>query len=292
MGELIDYIKPEELTKRLGGRWYGSYGAAPCPLCQPDQRKDRNALTVNLNGGRLLLHCKKSECNFKDILIAAGITTGKFEIDKLAMLNAERQRIVQTATSKSRARKTWSLGQSIQGTKGDAYLRGRGITCELPDVLRWLPDIYHGPSRRYCAAMLANVTTGGLHRAFFTKHGKRLGENSKMMLGPCAGGAVRLSDSGGPLVVCEGIETGLSLLSGFLDGPHKVWAALSTSGISGLQLQTEPGPLIIASDGDEAGRQAADKLGTRAVSQGWDVYLMMAPEGMDWNDVLQGGLTE
>ncbi len=32
-----------------------------------------------------------------------------------------------------------------------------------------------------------------------------------MMLGRCAGGAVRLSDGLGPLLIAEGIETGLTL---------------------------------------------------------------------------------
>ena len=39
------------------------------------------------------------------------------------------------------------------------------------------------------------------------------------MLGPCEGGAVRPSETIGPLVVCEGKETRTSLLSGLLDGP-------------------------------------------------------------------------
>ena len=59
--------------------------------------------------------------------------------------------------------------------------------------------------------MVADVQpTGGIHRTYFEKSGARIEKNAKMMLGPCAGGAVRLSDAThGPLVVCEGIETGL-----------------------------------------------------------------------------------
>ncbi len=33
------------LTQALGGRWHGHYGAAPCPVCQPERRKGQNALT-------------------------------------------------------------------------------------------------------------------------------------------------------------------------------------------------------------------------------------------------------
>ena len=280
-------IDPAKLADDLGGKWHRSYGVAPCPVCQSDRRKDQNALTINLKEGRLLLHCKKSHCDFKDILTAAGITPGHIEIDRLAMENAERERADQAAKLKARARSLWDYAGSIQGTHGETYLRGRGITCDLQDTLRWTPDIYHGHSGRYCGAMIADVQpTGGIHRTFFTKQGKRLDDNAKMMLGPCSGGAVRLSDAVGPLVVCEGIETGLSLLSGLLEGPNWVWAALSTSGIRGLTLPRTPRSLIIAPDGDEPGREAAASLAQTAAARGWNVSLMVPPDKQDWNDVL------
>ena len=284
----MNTLDPAQLTHNLGGKWYRSYGVAPCPICQPQRRKDQDALGITMKGGALLMNCKKSNCAFTDILIAAGITPGTVEIDRLALQAAEQARQEQAAKLKARARLIWDQGQPIQGTKGEAYLRGRGITCPLPDTLRWLPDTYHTPSGTYCSAMVADVTTGGAHRTFFTKKGERLAKSAKMMLGPCAGGAVRLSESTGPLLVCEGIETGLSLLSGLLSGPHTVWAALSTSGIKGLTLPRRAGDLVIAPDGDDAGREAANALAHRAHALGWRVSLMPAPEGHDWNDVLTG----
>lgn len=285
-----DPIAPAQLTTDLSGKWHGSYGVAPCPVCQPQKRKDQNALTINAKGPLLLLDCKKSGCDFKDILIAAGLTPGTVKIDQMALANAERQRAEHAAKLKARARSLWDYGKPIDGTKGEAYLRGRGITCALPEALRWLRDTYHAPSGNYCAAMIADVSpTGGVHRTFFTMTGQRLNKSAKMMLGPCAGGAVRLSESAGPLVVCEGMETGLSLLSGLLTGPHTVWAALSTSGMKGLMLPRQVGDLIIATDGDDAGVKAGEKLGSRATTCGWNVSLMPAPDGQDWNDVLQGG---
>ena len=87
-------------------------------------------------------------------------------------------------------------------------------------------------------------------------------------------------------MVAEGIETALSLASGLLDAPATVWAALSTCGMRGLRLPPAPGRLTIASDGDDAGRAAAQALATRAHGLGWQVELLPAPEGCDWNDVL------
>ena len=97
---------------------------------------------------------------------------------------------------------------------------------------------------------------------------------------------MRLSEAHEQLVVCEGIETALSLSSGLLRVPAAIWAALSTSGIRNLSLPPQAGQLTIASDGDKAGREAANILASRASSLGWQVTLLPAPEGLDWNDVL------
>ena len=66
---------------------------------------------------------------------------------------------------------------------------------------------------------------------------------------------------------------------------------VSTSGIRGLILPPIPGELIIAADGDEPGREAADRLARDATALGWDVSMMPAPKGMDFNDVLQSGVS-
>ena len=107
------------------------------------------------------------------------------------------------------------------------------------------------------------------------------------MLGAATGGAVRLADAASALVVAEGIETALSLLCGPLCGPVMVYAALSTSGMSGLHLPLCPSHLIIATDGDTPGKLAGSKLASRALALGWEVTMFAAPDGQDWNDVLQ-----
>ncbi|WP_108813254.1 toprim domain-containing protein [Loktanella sp. Alg231-35] len=280
-------IDPAQLTRDLGGKWHRSYGVAPCPVCQSERRKDQNALTVNAKDDRLLLHCKKNGCDFCDVLVAAGVMPGTVEVDHKAMEAARQERLAHEAKALARARSIWDFGDAIGGSHGEGYLRTRGITCALPDTLRWVADTYHAPSGQYCGAMVADISSGGIHRTFFSKMGERLEQSAKMMLGPCKTGAVQLSDTAGPLVVCEGIETGLSLLSGLLDGPHRVWATLSTSGMKGLSLPANLGQLIVATDGDEAGASAGNALATRAHALGWDVSMLPAPDRQDWNDVLR-----
>ena len=275
------------LTQALSGNWRGSCGSAPCPICQPDRRRDQRALSIREEAGRLLTFCHKSGCDFRAVTEAAGLPATAGEFDLQAAREADTRRAGYEAKQRSKARKLWEAGRPISGTKGEAYLRGRGITCALPPSLRWVADAYHGPSARWHSCMVADLSTGGVHRTFFDKSGARLAQNAKMMQGPCAGGAVALSEAEGPLVVCEGIETGLSLLSGLLGEPAEVWAGLSTSGLRALSLPPQPRRLVIAADGDAPGIEAANALGDRAYCLGWDVYVLPAPDGQDWNDVLQ-----
>lgn len=110
----------------------------------------------------------------------------------------------------------------------------------------------------------------------------------KAMLGAVAGGAVRLTQGPGALLIGEGIESTLSALILHGDPTAKAWAALSTSGMRGLRLPPSPGRLTIATDGDDAGRAAVQDLAERAHATGWAVSLLPAPEGKDWCDVLAG----
>lgn len=276
-----------DLTNALSGSWRGNHGSASCPVCQPERRRDQRALSVREEGGRLLTFCHKSGCDFRAVTEAAGLPVSAGAIDLQAAREADTRRAAYEAEQRAKARNLWQAGRPITGTKGEAYLRGRGITCPLPPSLRWVADAYHGPSARWQSAMVADVSTGGVHRTFFEKSGSRLERNAKMMQGPCSGGGVALSEAQGPLVVCEGIETGLSLLSGLLGEPSEVWAALSTSGIRALVLPPIPRRLILAADGDTPGIEAAKALGDRAYCLGWDVFLWPAQDGQDWNDALQ-----
>lgn len=283
-----------ELTLALGGRWHGLYGAAPCPVCQPERRKGQNALTLaDGNGARLLAHCKRSGCAFADIAAAAGLRAGDYaRPDPATLARREAERRAEAQRKAEQAKRLWKESQPIAGTPAEAYLRGRGITCELPRTLRFHPEAWHGPTARCWPAMVAAVQGAGaaaVHRTYLRPDGagKADIDPSKAMLGATAGGAVRLSEGPSRLAVAEGIENALSLLCGLLDGPATVWAALSTSGLRGLHLPPEPGRLTIAADGDTAGREAAHALAERAHGLGWQVGILDPGTGADWNDILQ-----
>lgn len=283
----------EAITLALGGKWRGRYGSARCPA-----HKDRRPSLSLANGadGRLLAFCH-ARCGFDAILDALrglGLIDGSAanppSREDLDRLRAEEAAFA--AKQSARARALWGETVPIAGTVGEIYLRNRGITCPLPDTLRFQAQGWHATAcrRPMMVALVEGVADFAAHRTYLAADGSGKAdiEPNKAMLGAVTGGAVRLSDGPAPLVVVEGIETGLSLLSGLLGGgPAQVWAALSAHGMARLTLPAEVGDLIIASDGDKPGREAAQALGERAHRRGWRVSMLPAPDGRDWNDELR-----
>lgn len=282
----------ERITRALGGKWYSRFGSARCPA-----HGDKHPSLSLSNGadGRLLLRCHAG-CDFAAILDALrglGLVASDGRRPETDFAQMARQRAADTAQSEKReaqALACWREASPIVGTIAEAYLRGRGITCALPDSLRFHPACWHPSGKRFPAlvAMVEGCERFAVHRTYLRSdgRGKAEAEPARAMLGAVAGGAVRLAEAEGSLVVAEGIETALSLASGLLGRPATIWAALSTSGMVGLVLPPTPGRLTVATDGDEAGRAAGHALATRAAALGWRVSLLPAPEGRDWNDVL------
>ena len=281
------------LTLALRGKWHGRYGLAPCPA-HGDRRP---SLTLgDAPDGRLLLNCKTG-CTFLDVLTALrdrGLVDRHArpqppEPSEIALRRAEDE--ANAVNRERQAMAVWREALPVHGTLAETYLRGRGITCPLTDSLRFHPECWHASAKRLPAlvARVDGLPRLAVHRTYLRADGSGKAEVDppKAMLGAALGGAVRVADGPGPLVVAEGIETALSLPSGLLRGPATVWAALSAPGVAGLRLPGGiPHKLTIAPDGDTAGREAAHKLAARASALGWAVSLLPAPDGRDWNDIL------
>lgn len=283
----------EQITHALRGKWYRRYGSAPCPVCQAEGRKGQDALTLaDGDGGRLLLHCKKSGCDFAEILAAVGVSRTDYSApDPFEVAQRGGRNRAEAEKRAKQAHRLWQDAQPIKGTLAETYIRARGITRDLPATLRYQAECWHGPTAKRYPALIALVEGGdgfAVHRTYLASdgNGKANVDPAKLMLGSVSGGAVRLTEAQGPLVVAEGIETALSLSCGLLRAPATIWAALSTSGMRGLHLPADPHRLTIAPDGDAPGRAAANALAERAAALGWQVSLLPAPDGRDWNDIL------
>jgi hypothetical protein len=196
--------------------------------------------------------------------------------------------------SRDYCRQLWRQA-SQSGPVLDAYLRSRGLAVTVPPSIRLHPALLHKPSGQRLPAMLAAVqgpdgAIPGLHRTYLRADGsgKADVEPAKMMLGSCAGGAVRLSAAGEALQVAEGIETALALLQAT---GQPTWAALSTAGLTALALPSCVRSVVICADHDAngAGQRAAEQAAQRWIAEGRTVRIALPPQpGRDFADVLAG----
>lgn len=286
------------VTEALGGRWHGSYGMAPCPA--HEDRSPSLSLTDGA-GGRLLAYCHAG-CEWRDVA-AALRAHGLLGDAKPSAPPPARDDQSARAGDRAGARRArqaeacWAETLPIHGTPAERYLRDRAIDVPLPPVLRFHPACWHAPTATRRPALVARVDGGegfAVQRIYLDPDGGRLADGGKMMLGRVRGGGVRLArgaEARMPLIIAEGIETTLSLACGVLPGhprPERLVAALSAAGLAGLALPRRSGRLVIAPDADDGGTglAAARKLRDRARTEGWEVEMRPAPDGMDWNDVL------
>jgi hypothetical protein len=127
----------------------------------------------------------------------------------------------------------------------------------------------------------------GLHRTYLRPDGRGKADvqPAKMMLGACRSGAVRLSPVGTRLALCEGIETGLSVLQVRPD--LAIWCALSAGNLDQLTLPPAVEEVVLVADGDPVGLAAAYRAAQRYGASGRRIRLVELPRGMDANDMLQ-----
>ena len=189
----------------------------------------------------------------------------------------------------------------IPGTPAAAYLAGRGLgVVDAPDLLAH-PDLTHWETKCGFPAMIGVVRnlageTVAIHRTYLQVDAEDPGRVTKapvakprMMLGKVSGGAVRLAamSPGAALGLCEGIETGLAVMTACAGLP--VWATLSTAGLEQVQLPPEAHRIVILADYDAsgAGTRAAETAARRLRGEGRQVAIALPPgEGCDFNDVL------
>lgn len=279
--------KAFDLVKNLNGKWYHNYGVAFCPA--HDNTKTPSLSISESPDGKLLLTCFAG-CTFEAVTRACR-SRGLMESQRLSRNSFIAENIKNTNTSWI-AKKVWTQSKDIQDTIAARYLSKRGITAQLPNSLRFTENCKH-TSGVWAPAMIARVDDASefsIHRTYLDDNAfKSSLEPAKAMLGKTKGGHVKLTEfPTQKLLVCEGIETGLSLASGLMADTPTIWACLSTVGIQNVKLPMEPSELIIATDGDKAGLLAGNLLAARAHASGWSVSLLNAPAGQDFNDVLTG----
>jgi DNA primase len=186
----------------------------------------------------------------------------------------------------------WRDAVEAAGTPAESYLRSRGLICPLPPSIRFA-GLPYGKSGPVHPALVALVTGSenrptGIQRTFLNPAGtgKAAVPKPKLSLGRVAGGAIRLAPATDCVVVCEGLEDGLSLQQSL---SFPTWATAGTGGLLALDLPQSVRDVVIAADSDEAGEKAAMAAAERFAGQGRKVRVIRPLAGFkDFNDELRG----
>lgn len=160
------------------------------------------------------------------------------------------------------ARSIWRNSAPVAGTLAEDYLRGRGITMPLPESLRYAALRYGAGGREYPCLISAIVGPDkllrGIQRTYLADDGKGKAslDKPKLSLGRISGGAIRLAPAAGELIVCEGLEDGLSVQQSI---GKAVWVSAGTAMLPAMQFPPLVHSVTIAGDNDNAGRAAVEK---------------------------------
>lgn len=277
-------MSAESVAIALRGKRVGNCWMARCP-CHADSTP---SLAIEDKAGKVVIFCHAG-CSQSDVVRALR-TRGIWP--PAAPERREAHQSLRADGNDDRSAKAlahWKSALPGDGRLVETYLKSRGIFLPVPDALRFRLRMYY-PGFAWLPAMVAlivNAQTGApqaIHRTFLAQdgRGKARVPSPKKMLGPCAGGVVKLAAVAPTLIVGEGIETTLAAMQRFrLPG----WATLSAPGLAKFRVPESVEKLVIAADGDAAGRRAAASCARRAQGAGVRVWIAAAPDGQDWNDV-------
>jgi putative DNA primase/helicase len=210
----------ESVAKGLGGRKAGGGWMARCPA---HDDRDPSLSIRDGDDGKVLLRCHAG-CDQRRVIAAlrAGGLWGENGLRRHRLMRVGQRRANDRPdrddTKRSEvALAIWQSATPAVGTPVETYLVSRGLYLPPPSHLRFHAGLKHR-SGGIWPVMVALVMRGAdnaplaIHRTFLAHGGagKAPLDPQRMMLGPCHGGAVRLSVPGEVVMVGEGIESCLA----------------------------------------------------------------------------------
>ena len=202
------------------------------------------------------------------------------------------------------ARRLWRRCRAIDGTHAERYLLARGLARCRFAALRFHPELRYreGSSVIRLPALVAAVTANagehpgpgerpghaaitGVQRTWLDPRSPARADVAapRKALGRVYGHAVRFGRPADVLLVGEGIETVLSVVTAVPE--IAAAAALSAGSLGAFAPPPGVARLVIARDNDPEGERAAERLARRCARAGV-AALVIVPEGGDFNDDL------
>ena len=172
----------------------------------------------------------------------------------------------------------------LEGTSGEKYLLGRGISVAVADAagVQFCPDWMKSEKWRGCAAVIFSIR----NRAgdIVAAQGREIGGAGKFSLGPKSQGIFATAGAfdAKRFIIAEAPIDALSLaVAGF-----PAVALCGTSGPDWLPKFCYRRRVLLAFDADDAGDDAAAALTSKLESFGATCERLRPENGKDWNEIL------
>ena len=218
---------PSQLSPLKGVRREGAGWSAFCPAHQ-DRRK--RSLSMRVVDNAILLYCFVG-CSIQAICAALGLKVADLFTHSAAN---NRNRDWSEDERREFARSIWLKSRRADETIAHQYLKSRRITIPPPHSLRFLSLLNHREYGFSFPALAAGLQDhdgkfSGVSVTYLAADGSGKGpvDLVRKTYGILRGASVRLAPAGERLIICEGIETGLSLAQSCPELP--VWCALGAS---------------------------------------------------------------
>lgn len=270
------------LVKKLGGEWHGSYGLAPCPVCQPEKRRNQHGLSISWKGGRLLLKCHKSDCSFKDIIAVIDkrdLPPSKPVPRTKADAEREEKRAEKAALdAEALVAKSERTTHEYLKVKGFEKLALPTISIGAVDRIIPVPKLFY--HLKTSDRVLIFPLTDRMGR--ITSVQMISGDGAKVFLagGRIGGSAWMPCETGRrPMILCEGVATGLSILrsSKRLGSIVSIAACMSAGGVLRMAKSGFGDGIVADNDASRTGW---------TVTRASNLLYVMPPElGTDFNDL-------
>ncbi len=289
-------MSAREIIAALKGRWHGTYGMARC-LVHADRTPSLKI--ADTEDGGVTVHCFAG-CDWRDVKGALrhdGLLPGwkpgsASQPDPEVKARREDARETEEQDRIEAARALWRQACPLtQGDPAGRYLMSPGLHGPWPPSLRFLPAARH-PSRTTVPALIATAcrwparSPRAVQLTALSPQGQKADLNPlRWTRGVLTGAAVRLApwDKDKTVVVVEGIEDGLAVLRAMPEAAP--WAVLGVLNAKQIVLPSAA-EVVLALDGDEAGRRAAKEAADALTARGRKVRIAALPGGADPADLL------
>lgn len=209
----------------------------------------------------------------------------------------------------------------IKGTPAELYFKARGIDFNVlkkqPHAIRFSEKCYFERNKKtgqiiYMPTVVTAIYNSknefvGVHRTFLEQVNGVWRRKTKKVLGSFAGGAIRLwrgktnlpinklntaenlDDIDETLIICEGIEDGLSIAMACPE--YRIWTSISVSNMQNIEIPKSINQVIIAGDVDGDQAIATKQVNTAAdafLRAGKIVKIARPQNAHDFNDELTG----